>query len=73
MADVNDGDRLLLIGHDTDAALNDNERATLIGVLRRLVDFDPEPLSSQSQTLQAILDRLEPQEPQSLPEDASTG
>jgi len=53
--------------------LNDNERAALVAVLRRLVERDPEPLSSQRQTLQAILDRLKPLKPQSLPEDASTG
>ena len=57
----------------TQIELNDNERATLIGVLRRLVERDPEPLSSQRQNLQAILDRLKPQKPQSLPADASTG
>jgi hypothetical protein len=57
----------------TQIELNDNERATLIGVLRRLVERDPEPLSSQRQNLQTILDRLKPHKPQSLPEDASTG
>jgi len=51
--------------------LTDNERAALIAALRRLVD--PQPLSPQSQALQAILDRLEPHKPKSLPEDASTG
>ena len=51
--------------------LTDNERAALIVALRRLVE--PQPLSPQSQALQAILDRLEPQKPRSLPEDASTG
>jgi len=51
--------------------LTDNERAALITALRRLVE--PTPLSPQSQALQAILDRLEPQKPRSLPEDASTG
>ena len=53
--------------------LTDNERAVLIAALRRLVDFDPQPLSSQSQALKAILERLAPYKPQSLPEDASTG
>jgi hypothetical protein len=53
--------------------LTDNERAVLIAALRRLVDFDPQPLSPQSQALKAILERLEPHKPQSLPEDASTG
>ena len=53
--------------------LTDNERAVLIAALRRLVDFDSQPLFSQSQALKAILERLEPQKPQSLPEDASTG
>ena len=57
----------------TQIDLADNERATLIAVLRRLVDFDPQPLSAQSQTLKAILNRLEPQKQQSIPEDASTG
>jgi hypothetical protein len=51
--------------------LTDNERAALIIALRRLVD--PQPLSPQNQALKAILDRLEPQKPRSLPEDASTG
>jgi hypothetical protein len=51
--------------------LTDNERAALITALRRLVE--PQPLSPQSRTLKAILDRLEPRKPQSLPEDASTG
>jgi hypothetical protein len=53
--------------------LTDNECAVLISVLRRLVDFGPEPLSPQSQTLRALLERLAPQKPQSIPEDASTG
>ena len=51
--------------------LTDNERAALITALRRLVE--PQPLSPQNQVLRAILDRLEPHKPQSLPEDASTG
>lgn len=51
--------------------LTDNERAALITALRRLVD--PQPLSPQNEALKAILDRLEPQKPKSLPEDASTG
>ena len=51
--------------------LTDNERAALIIALRRLVD--PQPLSPQNQALKAILDRLDPHKPQSLPEDASTG
>jgi len=53
--------------------LTDNERAILITVLRRLVDFDPQPLSPQIQALKAILERLEPQKPQPIPETASTG
>jgi hypothetical protein len=51
--------------------LTDNERAALITALRRLVE--PQPLSPQSEALRAILDRLEPHKPRSLPEDASTG
>jgi hypothetical protein len=50
--------------------LTDNERAVLIATLRRLIDLEPEP---SAQTLKLILDRLEPQKPQALPEDASTG
>ena len=38
--------------------LSDNERAILITALRRLVGFDPQPLSPQSQALRAILERL---------------
>jgi hypothetical protein len=38
--------------------LSDNERAILITALRRLVDFDPQPLSPQIQALKAILERL---------------
>jgi hypothetical protein len=53
--------------------LSDNERAILITALRRLVDVDPQPLSPQSQALKAILERLDPQKPQPLPETASTG
>jgi hypothetical protein len=34
--------------------LTDNERAILITVLRRLVDFNPQPLSPQIQALKAI-------------------
>src|SRR5215831_9991177 len=44
--------------------LTDNERAVLITALRRLVDFDRQPLSPQIQALKAILERLEPQKPQ---------
>jgi hypothetical protein len=51
--------------------LTDNERAALITALRQLID--PQPLAPQNQALKAILDRLEPHKPQSLPEDASTG
>ena len=51
--------------------LTDNERAILITALRRLVD--PQPLSPQTQALKAILERLEPQKPQSIPDTASTG
>ena len=53
--------------------LTDNERAVLITALRRLVDFDPQPLSPQIQALKAILERLEPQKPQPIPDTASTG
>ena len=53
--------------------ITDNECATLIGALRQLVDFDPEPVSPRVQTLRAILERLEPQKPQAIPETASTG
>src|SRR5215472_14757355 len=38
--------------------LTDNERAFLITALRRLVDFNPQPLSPQIQVLKAILERL---------------
>jgi predicted component of type VI protein secretion system len=51
----------------------DNERAILIAALRRLVDFDPRALSPQIQALKAILERLEPQKPQPIPDTASTG
>ena len=53
--------------------LTDNERAILITALRRLVDFDPQALSPQIQALKAILERLEPQKPQPIPDTASTG
>ena len=53
--------------------LTDNERAILITALRRLVDFDPQLLSPQTQALKAILERLEPQKPQPIPDTASTG
>ena len=53
--------------------LSDNERAILITALRRLVDFDPQPLSPQTQALRAILERLDPQKPQPIPDTASTG
>jgi predicted component of type VI protein secretion system len=53
--------------------LSDNERAVLITALRRLVDFDPQPLSPQIQALKAILERLDPHKPQSIPDIASTG
>jgi predicted component of type VI protein secretion system len=53
--------------------LTDNERAILITALRRLLDFDPQSLSLQIQALNAILERLEPQKPQPLPDTASTG
>jgi hypothetical protein len=53
--------------------LTDNERAILITALRRLVDFEPQPLSPQTQALKAILERLEPQKPQPIPDTASTG
>jgi hypothetical protein len=51
--------------------LTDNERAILITALRRLVDFDP--LSPQTHALKAILERLDPQKPQPIPETAGTG
>ena len=51
--------------------LTDNERAILNTALRRLVNFDP--LSSQTQALNAILERLEPQKPQPIPDTAGTG
>ena len=53
--------------------LSDNERAILITVLRRLVDFDPRPPSPQIHAMKGILERLEPQKPQPIPETASTG
>jgi hypothetical protein len=53
--------------------LSDNERAILITALRRLVDFDPQPLSPHTQVLKAILERLDPQKPQPIPDTASTG
>jgi hypothetical protein len=53
--------------------LSDNERAILITALRRLVAFDPQPQSPQTQALKAILDRLDPQKPQPIPDTASTG
>jgi hypothetical protein len=53
--------------------LTDNERAILITALRRLVEFDPPSLSPQIQALKAILERLQPQKPQSIPDTASTG
>ena len=53
--------------------LADNERAILIAALRRLVDFAPQALSPQTQALKAILERLEPQKPQPIPDTASTG
>ena len=50
--------------------LTDSERAVLITALRRLIDFEGE-LSAQM--LKTILERLEPQRPRDIPEDASTG
>ena len=47
--------------------LTDNERAILITTLRRLVDFDPQLLSPQTQALKAILERLEPHKPHPYP------
>ena len=52
--------------------LSDNERAILITALRRLVDFDPQPLSPQIQALKAILERLDSQKPQPTLDNAST-
>src|SRR5437588_5060716 len=60
---------VLMRNHRLD--LTDNERAILITALRRLVD--PQPLSPQIQALKAILERLEPQKPQPIPDTASTG
>jgi hypothetical protein len=51
--------------------LTDTERAMLIAALRRLIEFEGEPLSAQM--LKAILERLEPQKPRDIPADASTG
>ena len=51
--------------------LTDNERAILITALRGLVNLDP--LSPQTQALKAILERLEPQKPQPIPDTAGTG
>ena len=53
--------------------LTDYERAILITALRRLVDLEPQALSPQIQVLKAILERLEPQKPQAIPDTASTG
>jgi hypothetical protein len=53
--------------------LTDNERAILITALRRLVDFDPQSLSPQIQALKGILERLDSQKPQPIPDTASTG
>ena len=53
--------------------LTDNERVVLITALRRLVDFDPRSLSPQTHALKAILERLEPHEPQPIPDTAGTG
>ena len=53
--------------------LSDNERAVLITALRRLVESDPQTLSPQIQALKAILERLEPQRPQPIPDTAGTG
>jgi hypothetical protein len=53
--------------------LTDNERAVLITTLRRLVDFDPQTLSPQTEALKAVLERLEPQKPQPIPDTAGTG
>ena len=53
--------------------LTDNERAILITALRRLVDFEPQALSPQIRALKAILERLEPQKPEAIPDTASTG
>jgi hypothetical protein len=51
--------------------LETNGRLAACKALRRLVD--PQPLSPQTQALKAILERLEPQKPQSIPDTASTG
>ena len=59
--------------HSQRLDLTDNERAVLITALRRLVDFNPQPLSPQIHALKAILERLEPQKPQPIPDTAGTG
>jgi hypothetical protein len=53
--------------------LTDNERAVLITALRRLVDFDPRSLSPQTHALKTILERLEPDKSQAIPDTAGTG
>jgi hypothetical protein len=51
--------------------LTDGERAVLIATIRILLDLEPELGSAQ--TLKAVLERLDPQKPRSIPDDASTG
>jgi hypothetical protein len=53
--------------------LTDGERVILITALRRLIDLDPQSVSVQIQEAKAILERLEPQTPQPIPDTASTG
>jgi hypothetical protein len=48
--------------------LTDAERAVLLAALRRLVERDPDQLA-----LKAILEKLELQKPEPIPETASTG
>lgn len=51
--------------------LTDEERAALVVALQWLVAFDP--LSPRVQTLKTVLGRLQPQQPQRVPDTASTG
>ncbi len=53
--------------------LSDNERAVLAALLHEVLDYGGDPLSPRIEALKAILARLEPQKPQAIPEDASTG
>ena len=53
--------------------LSDEETTALLRLLSTTIDDDRYPLSPRVQTLKAILERLEPQKPQSIPDTASTG